>query len=1103
MKVFVIPKEIRETLNSKRKILSRKGVSTDNPYTPKSKKTKKQRLKAVSMTPYLYMYSEKGIQTEKVDKEKTLEKYKTMSGSQELYDKKTGEAKFVEKNTNYLKWEQNSFPVLLSNQEYEGGSKRNNYVMKNEDSSYKTIQYGYGMYNARGDRKFRPTAGIKGLSSEYFSSGQVSFVRQVTVNWTCFTLEDLDFLSERFMTLGRKVYVEWGNTAGLPKPPLVTDSNGQPNDLLVDDPIEIDKKTNKVKQINGRDPMTSAAKIQNAVLKKGKGNIDATIGYIDGFEFSQRDDGGFDCTTTLKVNGGSIFDTDSNVESQEQESKPKSDEDLKKEDASIALKETLPGFQATLQGLPYILNQYLDRWEFTRTGEARDKKRRNKVSLYDDYTTADSYTSEVKKKNWAGQMFTGGWFQEDKKYKRETTIEGLTTEDAYYMWNDNAICLVNKVARLDSYTITGHNAAYIGEGEDVNEGIDKTLNRARKRQDGNGLFHIEDKKETKINANECWVRWGWFEDNIINKYFALVDGKGDNIIQSFRSIKNADNPLSYGGSLSLKSDTDALEDYENEMAITQLRRDKSLLENYPAAFATTYAQTVNPIAGTLTKEGLGRIHIGATTAVVKNKVSTTTKSHKKFQTPDINTFLFPGHFELGGKEVKEKQKEYYTSGTLEGMEKQAKFDMEETLNQVSGSGVSTVSTKDLRDAIEKFRISTKNLDLKETGIIPYLKLAELENITKQINVMRPFSIEESFPSDDTAEQVGIGKIRNIFINVAKLQSIFENPTISLGENMKLLFNALKAETNGLMDLTLRMSEQGEASTEDVDDTSHYNDLIKAEENGEIYEFPVNTHDSFVESQEIASDIGSKMMQILLTQQYTKDTLKDEHGNILAQVRHDTNVEEAPPDEEPVSSVRTPANPPPQKKNLHFGQLDGNEDIPLRFAGEGEVMKDTTSPEAIEKFGKQEGESGEKDAEQGLAAFKKSDFAYDIDGKLKDTKKMFDEVSAKMSKEEKQELQEKTGNPDKYEPTKVDENAYGLLFITNTITISGVAGIRPGMLWTTSYLPKKFKDNAHFYTTNVSQTIDSSGWKTTITGRVNRRFVKIDKPKENNNGNNNA
>ena len=123
MKVFVIPPEVRDTLNSKRKALSRKDASSDNPYKPKSKETKKQRLKTISMTPYIYMYSEKGIQTKRIDREKTLEKYKTMSGSQELYNEETGEAEFLvdDDKKNYLKW-QNSQPVLLSNQEYESGS---------------------------------------------------------------------------------------------------------------------------------------------------------------------------------------------------------------------------------------------------------------------------------------------------------------------------------------------------------------------------------------------------------------------------------------------------------------------------------------------------------------------------------------------------------------------------------------------------------------------------------------------------------------------------------------------------------------------------------------------------------------------------------------------------------------------------------------------------------------------------------------------------------------------------------------------------------------------------------------------------------------------
>ena len=104
--------------------------------------------------------------------------------------------------------------------------------------------------------------------------------------------------------------------------------------------------------------------------------------------------------------------------------------------------------------------------------------------------------------------------------------------------------------------------------------------------------------------------------------------------------------------------------------------------------------------------------------------------------------------------------------------------------------------------------------------------------------------------------------------------------------------------------------------------------------------------------------------------------------------------------------------------------------------------------------------------------------------------MFDEVGTIKPTETK--ITNKDGEEETYAIVPTTEETWGLLFITNTIEITGIAGIKPGDIWTTSYLPAKFKDNAHFWTTNVSQTIDSSGWKTTITGRVNKRLKKIEK-----------
>ena len=64
-----------------------------------------------------------------------------------------------------------------------------------------------------------------------------------------------------------------------------------------------------------------------------------------------------------------------------------------------------------------------------------------------------------------------------------------------------------------------------------------------------------------------------------------------------------------------------------------------------------------------------------------------------------------------------------------------------------------------------------------------------------------------------------------------------------------------------------------------------------------------------------------------------------------------------------------------------------------------------------------------------------------------------------------------------------QDEYGLIFISNTIQISGIAGIKPGDIWTTNYLPKKFQERAHFWTTNVEHSLDSTGWNTTITGQM--------------------
>ena len=236
------------------------------------------------------------------------------------------------------------------------------------------MKFGEDAYKARGERKYRPNAGIKGLSSEYLSSGQQAFVRKVTVNWTCFTLEDLNILQERFMTLGRKVYVEWGwaSTKMNKKPVFLRNYDSEQGSYSVNDELVND---NEIKDEKGNvtEIESAAQKLKEEVLNSS-GSFDAIVGYVDGFEFSQRDDGGFDCTTNLTVNGGNIFKTKTETKSEPGELD---------ESGKIIVKDE---FLDTMKKLPRILDQYID----TSLNQPAQSE-----TIYEDYTTAGSFETQV------------------------------------------------------------------------------------------------------------------------------------------------------------------------------------------------------------------------------------------------------------------------------------------------------------------------------------------------------------------------------------------------------------------------------------------------------------------------------------------------------------------------------------------------------------------------------------------------------------------------------------------------------------------------------------------------------------------------------------
>ena len=142
-----------------------------------------------------------------------------------------------------------------------------------------TFGKGDGVYDT--DNYYRPMAGLKSINTQI--KGGTKALKQVTVNWTCWDFETLSALTPYFLHPGVTVAVEFGWMW-----PGHTPSNKVYDSWMQINSSEIDN-------------------ISEAVIEEGRGNQEMLYGIISNFNWTGRDDGGFDCTTTLVSPASNIF----------------------------------------------------------------------------------------------------------------------------------------------------------------------------------------------------------------------------------------------------------------------------------------------------------------------------------------------------------------------------------------------------------------------------------------------------------------------------------------------------------------------------------------------------------------------------------------------------------------------------------------------------------------------------------------------------------------------------------------------------------------------------------------------------------------------------
>jgi len=283
------------------------------------------------------------------------------------------------------------------------------------------LRAGYDeIYGSRGNNENpnkRPMPGIKSIDVSFKGGARSS--REATINWTCWSFEDITRLTPHFLAHGKTVLLEWGWVYN--------------KKSLIDLPtfFELDGKTKR-----------SAYKDYTSEILKGKGDFDMMVGVVKNFEYTTRADGGFDCQTIIGSIGVNMIDNtipndtilDSGITVDTKKKRPNplaSDDEIITFDLNISLKTFISNIKS------YIATQFIK--------------------------------SEVKNNR--------------HKLGRDMFI--------YYSPNK-----------------------FVGIAGNQNT--------------------IEQTKKVGGGLSAAWVRWGWFEDNILSKFTSMVSDK--DIITEFRSI---------------------------------------------------------------------------------------------------------------------------------------------------------------------------------------------------------------------------------------------------------------------------------------------------------------------------------------------------------------------------------------------------------------------------------------------------------------------------------------------------------------------------------------------------------------------------------------
>ncbi len=329
-------------------------------------------------------------------------------------------------------------------------------LMSGELKDDGSIAGGYDeIYGKRGDsdNKFRrPMPGIKSIDVSFLGGDKA--LREGTINWTCWSFDEIERLTPHFLSVGKTVAVEWGWVYG--------------ND------------TNRIRGFIDKNGIkfNNVYRGYREVVNTAEGDIDMMVGIIKNFEFTTRADGGFDCTTKISSVGSDL------------------------------LKRPVPSKGATNMALRI---------------DKSAKSSKDVIEAQEALRTA------------RGEIDTDGTTIDQPDLTIKSIIQELDTFLAYQL------SLTNLPADIQISKDVKRKLAGNPDATDPT-GVNRQKARATKRffvwKENSFIISYQGRTFDNLKPEtifDVWVRWGWFEDNILSKFESIVSK--NNIIKSeFRSV---------------------------------------------------------------------------------------------------------------------------------------------------------------------------------------------------------------------------------------------------------------------------------------------------------------------------------------------------------------------------------------------------------------------------------------------------------------------------------------------------------------------------------------------------------------------------------------